>query len=371
MLLGPFDSYIFVQKTKNNMNFKALAFLSILLIILITKNAFTQTDSIVFNNNNYIVGEIKDLKQGIIKIETDYSDSDFAVEWDKIKYVKSEQIFLITMSKGDRYNGSIETVDGDRSKIIVQDLSEGNVTVDMMDIVFLKAVKQNFISRLDILLSIGYTQTKANNNRQFSGKTEIGYLSNTIGFNANFDMVRSFQEETQDTTTVKIATKRTEGGAGFRAFIIRDWFALINTNLLQSTEMQLDLRAVTKGGFGNYLVNNQQMYFVAAAGAAWNYEDYTNPGSTQTNPRSSVEAFLGLEYKIFDIGDLKLNTSVYGYPSLTESGRFRTDFNFDLRYEFTFDLFFGIGFTWNFDNKPAPGSTTTDYVFQTSVGWEL
>lgn len=330
-----------------------------------------QNDSIVFINNNYIVGEIKSLKQGIIQIETDYSDSDFKIEWDQIKYLKSDQVYLITMSKGDRYNGSVETVQIDPAKIIIHDIEDGDVAVDMMDIVFLKSVEQNFIGRLDILLSIGYTQTKANSNRQFSGKTEIGYLSNTFGFNANFDMVRSFQEETQDTTTVKITTKRTEAGAGLRAFIVKDWFALINTNLLQSTEMQLNLRAVTKGGFGNYFVNNQQMYFVAAAGAAWNYEDYSVIDTTLTNPRSSAEAFIGLEYKIFDIGDLKLNTSVYAYPSLTESGRFRTDFNFDLRYEFAFDLFFGIGFIWNFDNKPAPGSTTTDYVFQTSVGWEL
>lgn len=343
-----------------------------LLLFFIELNILNaQNDSIIFNNNNYIVGEIKELKQGIIKIETDYSSSDFAVDWDKIKYLKSDQVYLITMSQGDRYNGSIETVMGDPTKIIVHDIKDGDVTVNMMDLVFLKSIEQNFIGRLDILLSVGYTQTKANNNRQFSGKTEIGYLSNTIGINANFDIVRAFQEETQDTTSVKITTKRTEAGLGFRAFIVKDWFALVNTNLLQSTEMQLNLRAVTKGGFGNYIINNQQMYFVAAAGAAWNYEDYTNPDTTQVNPRSSAEAFLGLEYRIFDIGDLKLNTSVYGYPSLTESGRFRTDFNFDLRYEFAFDLFFGIGFTWNFDNKPAPGSTTTDYVFQTSVGWEL
>jgi len=345
--------------------------LALILFFTAFNIVMAQNDSIIFTNNNHIVGEIKNLKQGIIQIETDYSDSDFTVEWDMIKYVKSNQVYLITTSNGDRYNGSIETVPEEPTKIIVHDIHNGDITVDMMDIVFLKSVEQNFIGRLDILLSIGYTQTKANNNRQFSGRTEIGYLSNTIGFNANFDMVRAFQEETQDTTTVKITTKRTEASFGFRAFIVKDWFALVNTNLLQSTEMQLDLRAVTRGGFGNYLVNNQQMYFVIAAGAAWNYEDYSHPDSTQVNPRSSAEAFLGLEYKIFDIGDLKVNTSVYGYPSLTESGRFRTDFNFDLRYEFAFDLFFGIGLTWNYDNKPAPGSDPTDYVFQTSVGWEL
>ena len=113
------------------------------------------------------------------------------------------------------------------------------------------------------------------------------------------------------------------------------------------------------------------MYLVISGGAAWNYEDYTNPDSTQVNPRNSAEGFLGVEYNIFDIGDLDLKTSVFGYPSFTESGRFRTDFAFDIRYEFAFDLFFGIGFTLNYDSKPASGSDPTDYVLQTTLGWEL
>lgn len=275
------------------------------------------------------------------------------------------------MTKGNRLNGSIETDDSDNTRIIIHDMNNGDTTVNMMDIVFLKAIDQNFVSRIDLALSVGYTLTKANNNHQFSGRVNLGYLSNTFAFNANFNMVRSFQEQKQDTNVVKIATRRTEGGGGLRAFIVREWFAMINTDLLQSTEQQLNLRAVTKGGFGNYLVNNQQMYFVVMAGAAWNYEDYSTPADSLINPKNSAEAYLGLEYKIFDMGDLDLNTSVYGYPSLTESGRFRSDVNFNIRYEFAFDLFFGVGFTLNFDNKPASGSDPVDYVLQTTLGWEL
>ena len=354
------------------MKTKHLAFGLILFMLWSTPFAGqAQNDSIVFTNNNYIVGEIKDLNQGIIKIETDYSDNDFTIEWNKIKYIKSDQVFLITLSKGDRYNGSIETDPVDRGKIIIKDIKTGEISIDMMNIVFLKSIEQSLWSRFDLLLSLGYTLTKANNNQQLSARMDFGYLSNTFALNTNFNMVRSFQEEKQDSTTITISTKRTEGGAGVRAFIVRDWFALVNSDLLQSTEMQLELRAVTKSGFGNYIVNNQQMYFVIAAGAAWNYEDYTTPDPSITNPNSSAEAFLGLEYKIFDIGDLKLATNVYAYPSLTQSGRFRTDFNFDIRYEFAFDLFFGIGWTLNYDNKPAPGSDPTDYVLQTSIGWEL
>jgi len=72
------------------------------------------------------------------------------------------------------------------------------------------------------------------------------------------------------------------------------------------------------------------------------------------------------------MGDLDLTTSLYGYPSLTQKGRFRTDFNFDVRYEFAFDLSFGVGFTLNYDSKPpVTGASKSDYILQTTIGWEL
>ncbi|MEJ2595949.1 MAG: DUF481 domain-containing protein [bacterium] len=349
-----------------------------ILLSLLSLAGTSQNDSVVFTNGNYVVGEIKSLKQGIMQIETDYSDDDFTVDWEMIRYVKSEQIYLIVTSEGERYNGAIESSASEEGRVIVHDMDKGDVTVPLVDIVSFKTVDQDFISRLSLLMSIGYTLTKANNSRQFSARVDVGYLSNTFAFDAFFGMVQSFQEEQQDSIIIKIGTKRTEGGASLKFFFYRDWFATVSTNLLQSSEQQLDLRAVTRAGIGNYIVNNQQMYFVISGGAAWNYEAYdiyetdsVTQISTKVEPRSSAEAFLGLEYNIFDIGDLDLKTSLYGYPSLTESGRFRTDFSFDIRYEFAFDLFFGIGFTLNYDSKPPEGASPSDYVLQTTLGWEL
>ena len=105
-----------------------------------------------------------------------------------------------------------------------------------------------------------------------------------------------------------------------------------------------------------------------AAGAAWNFEDYSDPN---VSDRNSAEAFLAAEYRIFNLGDLEVNTKVIAYPSLTEKGRFRTDFDFYIEYEFEFDLFINVGFTLNYDNKPAEGASPNDYVLATTIGWEL
>ena len=339
------------------------SFFLALFFIFFWSNTWAQVDSLIMNTGEILVGEVKDLKQGVITIETDYSDSDFKVEWDKVKYIHTQRKYIITMSNGDRYNGSMKSPD-EEGKVVIKDIKIGNVTVDLINLVYLKSVDDDFLSRLSLMLSVGYTLTKESESQQVSARINAGYLSNKIAIDAYFNSVRTVQ--TPDSTTFR--TSRTEGGLGFRFFIIRDWFAMAGTELLQSTEQKLNLRALTRGGIGNYIVNTNRMYFVLAAGAAWNFEDYDD---ITIPDRNSAEAFAVVEYNIFDIGDLDLKTTLVGYPGLTESGRFRSDFSFDLKYEFPLDFFVNLGFTVNYDNQPVEGATETDYVLQTTFGWEL
>jgi hypothetical protein len=64
---------------------------------------------------------------------------------------------------------------------------------------------------------------------------------------------------------------------------------------------------------------------------------------------------------------------VNAYPGITESGRFRTDFNFDAKYEMPFDddFYIKFGITLNYDNQPAEVGKEIDYVIHTGFGWEL
>jgi hypothetical protein len=342
-----------------------ISFLFLLSGFLFSLSVNAQTDSLVMKNGDVMVGEIKKLRLGIVQIETAYSDDDFTIEWDQVKYIKSDQIFLVTMSKGLRYNGSIESDTVRAGMVVIHDRDIGDVTVDMMDIFFFKTVDQTFISRLDLSVSLGYTLTKANNSNQTNFRFDAGYLSNTIGVNLYFNRVSNFQ---QADDSVRISSNRTEGGANFQFFLIRDWFAGVGTELLQSSEQKLKLRALTKAGIGNYLVSNQVHYLILGGGGAWNFEEFEDPAQAD---RNSFEVYAGMEYNIFDMGDLDLKTSLFAYPGITEWGRFRSDLSLDLKYEFISDFFVNLGFTLNYDNQPVNNVDNVDYVFQTTVGWEL
>ena len=121
-------------------------------------------------------------------------------------------------------------------------------------------------------------------------------------------------------------------------------------------------------GAGKFLVHTSRVQLGVSAGGVFNAETYTDE---TINDRNSQEAFITGQLDIFDIGDLNLLTGVTVYPSLSESGRVRTDFKFDLKYDLPLDFYINLGYTLNYDNQPVEGATESDYVLQTTLGWDL
>lgn len=333
-------------------------------MMFVSNELSAQYDTLIMNKGEILVGEIKSFDEGVVLIETNYSDSDFKVEWAKVVSISTDQKFMMISTEGDRYFGRLVSDKDNPAMVMITDEKAGNPVMNINEIVFFKEVDDTFWSRVELKLSAGYTMTKANNSHQLSGNFKTGYMSSNFRSDLSFGIIRSLQ--TSDDITTRIS--RTEGGLGFLFFIIKDWFAIARSDLLQSSEQKLNIRAITKGGAGHYIFKTNQMNLGAAVGVAWNYEDYNDPSISD---RNSAEAFVALEYKIFKLGDLDLITRAVAYPSLTEKKRFRTDFNFNLEYEFEFDLFINLGFTLNYDNQPVEGASGNDYIFQTTIGWEL
>ncbi len=73
--------------------------------IFLVKLSFAQKDSLVFKNGNYITGEIKSMTRGVLQVETDYSDSDFKIEWKNVAFIYTEQNFNFYLIDGIRLSG--------------------------------------------------------------------------------------------------------------------------------------------------------------------------------------------------------------------------------------------------------------------------
>jgi hypothetical protein len=335
-------------------------YLSFLFIICLAENILAVNDTLVVSNGNVLVGELKTMDKSVIQMETDYSDNDFKIDWDEVTEIYSKRLFVITTAKGDRYYGTIRSDRTKKGQVIITEEATKH-TLNITDIVFLNQVDKNFLSRLSASISIGFSHAKSNNLTQFSTIGNLGYLTDHWTLDMAFNGVRSTQDDVDP-------TKRIEGGISFRYLLPADWFTLTSYNFLQNDEQKLKLRSLVKVGAGYFIIRNNSMYFASTAGADWNNENYTDP----TIPsRNSAEGFAGFEINLYDMGDLSLLSSLVVYPSFTDKGRIRSDFLIDLKYDFPLDLYVKLGYTFNYDNKPAEGASETDYLFQTTVGWDL
>ncbi len=319
-----------------------------------------KTDSLTLKNGDKIIGEIKEMTKGVLRMKTDYSDSDFKITWKDIIEINSNQNYLITLSNGTRINSDIITKPGDSAQVILHNDGE-EVISKITDIVYVKAVKESFISRLDASLSLGFNFTKSNALKQLTVRSDFAYTGKKWGFTAGYNSVLSSQDSIAD-------TKRIDANAGAKYFLKQDWYTMLSADFLSNDEQKLKLRSTTRAGMGKYLIHSNRTYLTTGAGLAWNNEQYT---TTDQPDKNSLEAFLGIGFNMFDFDDISLNTNLVAYPSLTEGGRLRSDFSIDLKYDLPLDFFIMAGFTYNYDNRPVEGASSVDYVIQTTFGWKL
>jgi len=335
-------------------------FLLLLLGFITIQLLHAQVDSLVFKNGNFVVGEVKGMDRGVLTIETDYSDDDFTIEWDGIHEIYTVTYFLITLTDGSRYNGHVNTITPGDLMLTTSTGEEINVQQD--DIVWLDDVDKGFWSQLYASIDIGFDITKANNLRQVSTRATLGFLAERWNLDGTYNTLFSKQDEVEN-------IKRTDGNITFKYFLPKDWYPYASLKFLSNTEQSIQLRTTGSMGFGKYVIHTNRTYWGFNLGANINNERFTIDSIPD---RDSWEGAFGSELNMFDVGDLNLFTKVFAYPSFTEKGRWRADFNFDAKYEMPFDddFYIKFGVTINYDNQPAEMGKETDYVLHTGFGWE-
>jgi hypothetical protein len=114
-------------------------------------------------------------------------------------------------------------------------------------------------------------------------------------------------------------------------------------------------------------VQDRQQEWSAYAGLAATREDFETQDTSE-----SLELVLGTQYSFFryDDPEASLNARLNVLPSLTESGRVRSEARLASRYEIVDDLFFELSLYGSYDTD-ADAATKSDYGLTTSLGYSF
>lgn len=317
-------------------------------------------DTLRLSNGNELYGDIKSMKRTVLSIETPYSDSDFAIEWEKITEFYSTQKFLVELSNNQRPIGVVRSTSANGDIQIT--LKDGNTMITKMsEIVSLETLESDFLGKLNAALDIGYYFAKSNNLKQFTTNANIGYKEDKWATNGTVNIVNNSQDDAEN-------TKRTQADLSFKLLMKHGFYGQFSGKYLSNEEQQLDLRSSYQLGIGKFIVNSNSSLVGFLMGPAFTNERFTNDIEPS---RRSVEAFGSLEVDLFDIGDFSFYSKGTAYPNLTEKGRLRAEFLIDLKYDLPYDFYVKSSYNYTFDNQPVEGATEGDFIFQISFGWGL
>ncbi len=326
-------------------------------------SGFSQKDSLVFTNGDYLVGEIKGLEQGVITVKTYYSDSDFKAEWKKVSKIFSQTLCLVTLSDGTRFEGRLQSVNPEQVRLYS---TTEELLVLRRRIVLLQTIKEKFKDRIDAAISLGYSFTRAENLQQITVIGKLGYNAERWGVNMTFNTINSTQNNVDP-------IRRLDSEFSFRYFLPKDWYLIPQVSFLSNTEQDLNLRVSSRFGVGKFVIHSNRSYLGFVGGINYNYENFARLDTMEVPPRTfnetgnSAELYLGSELNLFDYKNIELLTGITAYPSLTIRRRWRVDYNLNFKYDLPLEFFIQVGLTLNFDNQ---ASNRTDYVFQTTFGWD-
>lgn len=336
----------------------------LLFFFFLSSSLYAQKDSIKLASGQILLGKIKSMEKSILLFSTPFSDSDFKIKWGKVIEVYSQQDFIISLSDGKRFHSSINTDTINKKQIILIDEGE-KIVSNLNKIVFLDPFLENFFKRISAAFDVGLTLTKANNSKQASGNANVTYTSFKWNFLTSFNLVFSKQDNIDD-------VRRYEGHLSAQRFLPKEWFTNVGVDFLSNTEQKLKLRTTSRFGGGYFIKRNNSLYFGVGAGLGYNIETYTTTDtSLESQNKNSLESYFAAEFNKYNIGDLSILSTIVLSPSITEKGRVRADIKFDLKYDLTGSIYLKTGLIYNFDNQPIEGATKGDYVFQTTVGWDI
>jgi hypothetical protein len=324
--------------------------------------AAPKTDVIVLVNGDRITGEIKNLEYNQLKISTEHMGTVY-IEWDKVAHVQTNQYLLFEHASGARYYGQLAP-GAEEGRLLIDRGDERSTpeNVDMAAVVRAQPIAGGkFIDRLDGYISAGLDLSESGDNT--SVNMAGGLSSRTRQRRWSVDFSGNVTDDGEETTE-----RHSLSGFSRRPLENR-YFYQGQGGLTRNTELDLNLRASVAGVFGRYFVQSNRNEWLGGVGLAYTRENYSGEDSL-----NSLELVLVTSFAIFqyDFPETDISGSLAVLPSLTESGRYRSEADLRAKYEFVDDLYFELRMYGSYDSQPPrEDAEKSDYGFVTSLGYSF
>ena len=348
---------------------KRTLFLSIaFLMCAVPLFARPKTDVLIMKNGDHLTCEIKGLQDGVLYASFDYILSTQSVQWSKVAYIESKQLFIVKTVDGSVYTGTLSTVETEEKRpleIRVVESSEKRTELPRKNVVQMDQTSEKFLQRFSGDLNSGIIYSKGNQTTQYTLGADLAYLRERWAANANYTSTLS-----TSSGAASAATRNQLNYMGMHLMRWNNWFYTGIGSFLQSSEQDISLQANIGAGVGYYFKNTNHASIAVIGGAAWqstNYKQTVPPVPTQ----NVAAALIGTEMKFFKFNKTNLNVTASAFPALSEPGRIYLNTNATYYIKITGDLSWNVSFYGNWDNNPPAHFSGSDYGTSSGLSYSF
>jgi Protein of unknown function, DUF481 len=317
-----------------------------------------KSDVVVLRNGDRISGDIHSLEFGILTLSTD-NMSTLSIEWPAVRSVRSKFEFAIERRDGTKYHGVIATSE-DAADLVVQSAG-GSVRIPMSEVERISRFSPRFWDRINGGLSIGFSYSKSSSISVSNVNLNANYRSISI------DSSLAFSSNTTKDSSGSTTDRQLLTGAVQFLRQSRNFWGLLGS-LERDQSLGIDARLVGGAGIGRRFLQTSFSEVTGVVGLVGTEEWIVD----KSGPRASVEAVAGGSWQVFRFIEPKtrLNLSLYVFPSLTESGRYRSTGDLSLTHKFPHDVTVGLTGYLSYDNQPPEsGAEKSDYGLTFNLGY--
>ena len=326
-----------------------------------------KSDVIIMKNGDRVTCEIKGLDANTLFISVDYILNTLSVDWSKVDHVESKQMFIVKTQDGLVYSGALSTPttpDGRPAKIQILEVSDTKVDLDKTQIIKMDQTSSNLWERFNGNVGLGVTYNKGNQSTQYNLNSAVNYPRERWAASASYDSILS------SNTGATTSTRNELNLELQRLLRWNNWYYAGIADFLQSSVQGIQLQSSLGGGVGRYLKNNDHVVISVIGGLAWqriNYQQKALPSPTQ----NVASGLVGSDVKLFYFNKTNLTISTYLLPALSEPGRVHFNLNTTYYVKLWSKLTWNISFYGNWDNRPPPGFSGSDYGTSSGVSWRF
>ena len=357
-------------------------------------SAHIKTDVVTVDNGDTITGAIDSMSAGKLALNTDYAGV-IKIKWREVQQIDSRYVYEVRLDDGERLYGRFAKTE-ERS-VLTFKVRGGERQLDLEDIVEIRSIEEQLVDQLDLKvtstiyadpnavtlsLSTSGTYDTRGGRTGFSGRiddnktkavNEAGdTVENTLN-SSNFTLYREFW--------------RSRGAA--------QSYRVLNAVYSSNDALGVDHRFSMGVGLGRYFIQELGHELAVSTGIQGVQErtfscddpdislgsngeaiDCVNPKNGDGDLiDNAAEMFFNMQWHLYSFASRDMDISMVGnaYPSLSEWGDIRGDFNLMLSWELFPSFYWSINARTEFDSSADQRGQlkidTTDYTITTGITW--